>query len=64
MIEQKEGRISSEDHGLAGCLDRLTMVLTTSYNNFIEGSQFQFRDLDLKNGQGSSLMSGLEGKGS
>ncbi len=37
-------------HDLAGCLDRLTTVLTTSYDDFIEGSQSQFQDLDLRIG--------------
>ncbi len=48
---------------LAGCLDRLTTILTTSYDDFIEGSQSQFQDLDSRMGKGSSLMRGLEGKG-
>ncbi len=30
VIEQKEGTICGEDHSLAGCLDWLTTVLTTS----------------------------------
>ncbi len=34
----------------AGCLDRLTTVLTTSYDDFIEGSQSQFPGLDSKIG--------------
>ncbi len=35
---------------LAGYLDRLTTVLTTSYDDFIEGSQSQFQDLDSRIG--------------
>ncbi len=35
---------------LVGCLDRLTTVLTTSYDDFIEGSQSQFQDLDSRIG--------------
>ncbi len=34
----------------ADCLDRLTTVLTTSYNDFIEGSQSQFQGLNSKIG--------------
>ncbi len=37
-------------HDLAGCLYRLTTVLTTGHDDFIEGSQSQFRDLDLRIG--------------
>ncbi len=62
MIEQKEGTISGENHGLAGRLDRLTTVLTTSYNDFIEGSQSQFRNLDLKIGKGEFPDEGTRGE--
>ncbi len=32
------------------CLDWLTTVLTTSYDNFIKGSQSQFKGLDSRIG--------------
>ncbi len=48
---------------LAGCLDQLTTVLTTSYDDFIEGSQSQFQGLDSRIGEGSFLMRELEGGG-
>ncbi len=35
---------------LVGGLDRLTMVLTTSYNDFTDGSRSQFQDLDSRIG--------------
>ncbi len=35
---------------LVGGLDRLTTVLTTSYNNFTDGSRSQFQDLDSRIG--------------
>ncbi len=35
---------------LAGCLDRLTTVLTMSYDDFIEGSQSQLQGLDSQIG--------------
>ncbi len=35
---------------LVSGLDRLTTVHTTSYDDFIEGSQSQFQDLDLRVG--------------
>ncbi len=35
---------------LADGLDRLTTVLTTSYDDFIDGSRSQFQDLDSRIG--------------
>ncbi len=35
---------------LAGGLDRLTTVLTTSYEDFTDGSRSQFQDLDSRIG--------------
>ncbi len=35
---------------LAGGLDRLTAVLSASYDDFIDGSRSQFRDLDSRIG--------------
>ncbi len=35
---------------LAGGLDQLTTVLTTSYDDFTEGSRSQFQDLDSRIG--------------
>ncbi len=35
---------------LAGDLARLTMVLTTSYNDFTDGSRSQFQDLGSRIG--------------
>ncbi len=35
---------------LAGGLDRLTTVLTTSYDDFIDGSRSRFQDLDSRIG--------------
>ncbi len=38
---------------LAGGLDRLTTVLTTSYDDFTDGSRSQFQDLGSRIGKGS-----------
>ncbi len=42
VIEQKEGTISGEDHSLADCLDWLTTVLTTSYDDLLKGVNLNF----------------------
>ncbi len=39
---------------LAGGLGRLTTVLTTSYDDFTDGSRSQFQDLGSRIGKGGS----------